>query len=166
MLGGYGVACSLLGVQTQHCDRGGAIHFLDRLLPATPVTFAIPLLDMNVIQRTTPIWLGWHHDSDVMVIPTSAEKGEEPFVQEGPCALWDWRVSPHAEPRRDAAPAPFMTYCPPCRLVHLNYQKQPLSYAPRHCLSTLSGENLYLAAWATARWLPETSTSKPGALPH
>jgi hypothetical protein len=89
VLGGYGVACSLLGVQTQHCDRGGAIHFLDRLLPATAVTFAIPLLDMNVIQRTTTIWLGWHHDSDVMVIPASAEKGEEPFVQEGPCALWD-----------------------------------------------------------------------------
>ena len=164
VLGGYGVVCSLPGAQSQHCHRDGGILFpqsgLDRLLPAAAVTVAIPLLDMNEAHGTTAIWLGSHRDFDLTAVHTSAEKGEEPDVQEGSCVLWDFRVAHAGTPNRSAMPRPllYMTYCRPWFLDHQNYQKQPMLRASKRWLSTLSADNLKLLARATARGLPETSS--------
>jgi ectoine hydroxylase-related dioxygenase (phytanoyl-CoA dioxygenase family) len=163
VLGGYGVVCSLPGAQSQHCHRDGGILFpqsgLDRLLPAAAVTVAIPLLEMNDIHGTTAIWLGSHRDSDLAALHTSAEKGEEPAVQEGSCVLWDYRVAHAGTPNRSTVSRPllYLMYCRPWFLDHTNYQKQPVLRASSSWLSTLSGENLRLLARATARGLPEIS---------
>ncbi|HUS97947.1 MAG TPA: phytanoyl-CoA dioxygenase family protein, partial [Hyphomicrobiaceae bacterium] len=112
VLGGYGVVCSLPGAQSQHCHRDGGILFsqsgLDRLLPAAAITVAIPLLDMNEIHGTTAIWLGSHRDCDLAAVHTSAEKSEEPVVQEGSCVLWDYRVAHAGTPNRSTMPRPLL----------------------------------------------------------
>jgi ectoine hydroxylase-related dioxygenase (phytanoyl-CoA dioxygenase family) len=161
VLGGYGVVCSLPGAQTQHRHRDGGILFpqegLDRLLPTAAVTVAIPLIEMNEIHGTTELWLGSHRDSDHVVTPTAAEKGDAPVVSEGSCVLWDYRLIHAGTPNQSAMPRPlvYMTYCRPWFFDYMNYMKQPLLRVSKRWLATLSEEHRRLLTRANAPWLPQ-----------
>ena len=131
ILDAFGVVCSLPAAPRQHIHQDGGVLFpqagLNRLLPLTAVTVAIPLLEMNQTHGTTAIWAGSHRDeARADRARALAEGGEEPLVREGSCMLWDYRLQHGGTPNRSSVPRPllYMTYCRPWFTDHKNYRKQ------------------------------------------
>jgi len=140
VLGAYGVVCSLPGAPAQHIHQDGGDLFpqtgLNSLLPIVAATVAIPLLEMNDTHGTTALWPGSHRDET----RASAGIGDQPLVQEGSCALWDYRLWHRGTPNRSAAPRPlvYMTYCRPWFMDHKNFRKQTPLRASKRFLGELS----------------------------
>ena len=139
VLGAYGVVCSLPEAPKQHIHRDGADLFrqaaLNRLLPIVAVTVGIPLVEMNEIYGTTALWPRSHRDDTL----ASTEIADEPFVREGSCVIWDFRLRHGGTPNRSAAPRPllYMTYCRNWFWDHKNYQQQVPVRAPKGFLADL-----------------------------
>jgi len=140
VLGAYGVVCSLPGAPAQHIHQDGGDLFpqagLNGLLPIAAATVAIPLLEMNDTHGTTALWPGSHRDET----RASVGIGDQPLVQEGSCALWDYRLWHCGTPNRSALPRPllYMTYCRPWFMDHKNFWKQAPLRASKRFLAELS----------------------------
>jgi ectoine hydroxylase-related dioxygenase (phytanoyl-CoA dioxygenase family) len=160
LLGGYGVVCSLPGAQSQRRHRDGGILFpqegLDRLLPITAVTVAIPLIEMNLVHGTTELWLGSQRSGDHVVEPVAPNEGDKPVVSEGSCVIWDYRLIHAGTPNKSSVPRPliYLTYCRPWFFDYMNYSKQPPLRISKRWLPTLPQEHRRLWARAAAPWLP------------
>jgi ectoine hydroxylase-related dioxygenase (phytanoyl-CoA dioxygenase family) len=154
VLGAFGIVCSLSSAPAQLRHRDGGLLFsrpgLDLVLPATAITVAIPLLEMNEVHGTTSLWLGSHRDANRL-----QEEGIEPVVREGSCMLWDFRLMHGGTPNRGALPRPllYLTYCRPWFVEHHNFnkkenQKQKPLLAKISFISGLSEQHQYLLARA------------------
>lgn len=149
----FGVVCALPSAPAQHVHNDGGDLFqrpdFDRLLPATAITVAIPLLEMNEVNGTTALWLGSHRDKNRAL----NEKSIEPVVREGSCMLWDFRLKHSGTPNRGPLPRPllYLTYCRPWFIDHVNFsnkdcanQKQKPLLASKRFLSGLSEQHQWL----------------------
>lgn len=87
----FGIINALPGAAEQAWHRDGGIlyggHPLDLMVPASAVTVAIPLVEMNDETGTTGFALGSHRRA------THVEKPDfEPVVPVGSALIWDFRV--------------------------------------------------------------------------
>lgn len=159
VIAAFGVVCALPSAPAQHVHSDGGDLFLrpelDRLLPATAVTVAIPLLEMNAVNGTTMLWLGSHHDRE----RATTEEGIQPTVREGSCMIWDFRLKHGGTTNQGQLPRPllYMTYCRAWFLDHINYnnkgyqnQNQRPLVADKEFLSSLSEQHQRLLA--RAQW--------------
>jgi hypothetical protein len=125
VVGAFGVVCALPAAPTQHIHNDGGDLFhrpdIDRLLPTVAITVAIPLLEMNVINGTTTLWLGSHRDRNRVL----NEAGVDPVVREGSSILWDFRLKHSGTANRGPLPRPllYLTYCRPWFLDNINFNK-------------------------------------------
>jgi ectoine hydroxylase-related dioxygenase (phytanoyl-CoA dioxygenase family) len=139
VLGSCVVACSLSSAPKQSRHLDGGLLFphtvIDRILPASAITVAFPLLEMNDVQGTTALWLGSHRSVDHAVDEASIE----PIVHEGSCVLWDYRLHHRGTPNRSKMPRPLLTlsYCRPWWLDHKNFRRQEPIRASKRSLSAL-----------------------------
>lgn len=152
VLGAFGSVCSLPSAPAQHLHNDGPPLFPDpvgRLLPASAITVAIPLLEMNKVHGTTALYLGSHRDGGDAI----TSKGTEPVVREGSCLLWDYRLVHGGTPNRSALPRPllYLVYCRPWFVDAYNFPKQPPLRASTHALSKLPEPHLRLLARARRR---------------
>jgi ectoine hydroxylase-related dioxygenase (phytanoyl-CoA dioxygenase family) len=142
VLDAFGVVCSLPGAPRQHVHQDGGDLFpqaqLNRLLPITAVTAAIPLIEMNEMHGTTALWLGSHRDEAC----GTAATGDEPIVQEGSCMLWDYRLRHCGTSNLSAVARPliYLTYCRPWFTDHKNYIAQASLRARKGSLAGLPEE--------------------------
>ena len=87
----FGIINALPGAAEQHWHRDGGIlfpgHPLEFMLPASAVTIAIPLVEMNDETGTTGFALGSHRTSGHVEEPDF-----EPLVPIGSAVIWDYRV--------------------------------------------------------------------------
>jgi ectoine hydroxylase-related dioxygenase (phytanoyl-CoA dioxygenase family) len=126
IIGAYGVVCSLPSARAQLRHHDGGILFprsgIDRILPPAAITVGIPLLEMNDVHGTTALWLGTHRDEERSRVLRDRTRSDEfheesikPFVREGSCILWDFRLVHAGTPNRGAVPRPllYLTYCRP-----------------------------------------------------
>lgn len=108
----WGVINALPGAAEQHWHRDGGIlfpgHPLETMLPATAVTLAIPLVEMNDETGTTGFALRTHRASDHPEYPDY-----EPRVPVGSALLWDYRVFHKGMANRStiARPLIYATLC-------------------------------------------------------
>jgi hypothetical protein len=126
VLGACVVACSLPAAAEQHHHLDGGILFpgtgLDRILPASAITVAFPLLEMNEVHGTTALWLGSHRDGD----RGAGDPSDQPLVREGSCLLWDYRLLHAGTANRSPLPRPLLTllYCRPWWVDHRSFRQQ------------------------------------------
>jgi hypothetical protein len=155
VVGAFGAVCSAADAPTQHRHRDGGVLFpqsgIDAMLPATAVTVAIPLLEMNELHGTTTLWLGSHRDAHRVI----DENAVEPVVPEGSLVLWDFRLKHSGTPNRstEVRPLLYLTYCRPWWIDHLNFKKTktltPIR-AREQSLASLTEEHRLLMARAEA----------------
>ena len=109
----WGVINALPGAAEQHWHRDGGIlfpgHPLEFMLPATAVTLAIPLVEMNDQTGTTGFALRTHRANDYPEHPDF-----EPRVPVGAALLWDYRVFHKGMANRSAIARPLI-YATLCR---------------------------------------------------
>jgi ectoine hydroxylase-related dioxygenase (phytanoyl-CoA dioxygenase family) len=158
VIGAFGVVCALPSAPEQHVHNDGGDLFkrpdLDRLLPASAITVAIPLLELNVTSGTTALWLGSHRDKGRIL----NEEPVRPVVREGSCMLWDFRLEHGGTTNKGSLPRPllYLTYCRPWFLDHLNFnnwkqnQNQKPLLASNAFLSSLSEQHRSLLV--RAQW--------------
>ncbi len=123
VLEAFGVISSLPGAEVQHVHRDGGALFrdsgLDGLLPASAVSVAMPLVDMNETSGMTVFWPGSHRqaerDQDAPGIPAEAPVGSLMF--------WDFRTFHNGMANRGDAARPFLylSTCRPFWIDHLNF---------------------------------------------
>jgi len=152
VLGAFGAVCSLPSAPAQHRHSDGPPLFpnpVGRLLPASAITVAIPLLEMNKVHGTTALYLGSHRDAK----PATIGKGTEPIVREGSCMLWDYRLVHGGTPNRSALPRPllYLVYCRPWFVDEQNFAQHPPLCASRRSLSKLSERHRSLLVRAQQR---------------
>ncbi|MEO1489069.1 MAG: phytanoyl-CoA dioxygenase family protein [Pseudomonadota bacterium] len=108
----WGLINALPGAAEQHWHRDGGVlfpsHPLEAMLPATAITVAVPLVDLNEKTGTTGFALGSHRSNEHVESPDY-----EPYVSLGSAMLWDYRVFHKGMPNRSAAARPFLyaTFC-------------------------------------------------------
>jgi ectoine hydroxylase-related dioxygenase (phytanoyl-CoA dioxygenase family) len=151
LLGAFGVVCSLPSAPAQHLHSDGPPLFPDpvgRLVPASAITVAIPLLEMNKMHGTTALYLGSHRDASC----ATTGKGIEPIVREGSCLLWDYRLVHGGTPNRSTLPRPllYLVYCRPWFVDEYNFTKQPPLRASKRSLSKLCERHRRLLVRARA----------------
>lgn len=169
VIGAYGAVCSLPSAPAQHRHWDGGLLFpfsaVNQLLPATAITVAIPLIEMNKIQGTTALWLGTHRDLDRSMALRDPSRREdfmegsiEPVVREGSCILWDFRLIHSGTPNQSTTPRPllYLTYCRPWFLDHRNFKpeqnpKQKPLLVNADILSRLPAQQQRLLARAQVR---------------
>ncbi|MEE4316379.1 MAG: phytanoyl-CoA dioxygenase family protein [Erythrobacter sp.] len=87
----WGIINAMPGAAEQHWHRDGGIlfpgHPLEVMLPASAVTLAIPLVEMNQETGTTGFALGSHRTVTHVDAPDF-----EPIVPVGSAIVWDYRV--------------------------------------------------------------------------
>ena len=109
----WGVINALPGAEEQHWHRDGGIlfpgHPLETMLPATAVTLAIPLVEMNDETGTTGFARRTHRAADHPEVPD-----HEPRVPVGDALLWDYRVFHKGLTNRSAIARPLI-YATLCR---------------------------------------------------
>jgi len=109
----WGVINALPGAAEQHWHRDGGIlfpgHPLETMLPATAVTLAIPLVEMNDETGTTGFALRSHRANGHPDTPDY-----EPRVPVGAALLWDYRVFHKGMANRSAIARPLI-YATLCR---------------------------------------------------
>ncbi|WP_181443574.1 phytanoyl-CoA dioxygenase family protein [Porphyrobacter sp. YT40] len=109
----WGVINALPGAEEQHWHRDGGIlfpgHPLENMLPATAVTLAIPLVEMNDETGTTGFARRTHRAGDHPEVPDY-----EPRVPVGDALLWDYRVFHKGMTNRSAIARPLI-YATLCR---------------------------------------------------
>ena len=147
----FGVICALPSATAQkvHSDGGDLFQRsdIDRLLPATAITVAIPLIEMNEVNGTTALWLGSHRDKS-----RASEESTKPIVREGSCLLWDFRLRHGGTANQGSLPRPllYLTYCRPWFVDHKNFSednpKQKPLLARKAFLSGLSQQHRRLMA--------------------
>ncbi len=107
ILEAFGAINSLSGSEAQHVHRDGPPLFnadISLLLPAHALTFALPLVEMNIFRGTTAIWPGSHRwkASDESIPP------ECPKIPVGSCLLWDFRLFHSGTPNRSERHRPMI----------------------------------------------------------
>ena len=152
VLGAFGAVCSLPSAPAQHRHSDGPPLFADpigRLLPASAITVAIPLLEMNEVHGTTALNLGSHRDGSA----DTTGNGTEPVVREGSCMLWDYRLVHGGTPNRSALPRPllYFVYCRPWYVDQHNFTQQPPLRVSERSLSKLSQRHRRLLMRAQLR---------------
>jgi ectoine hydroxylase-related dioxygenase (phytanoyl-CoA dioxygenase family) len=126
VLGACVVAYSLPAAAEQHHHLDGSILFpgtgIDRILPASAITIAFPLVEMNEVHGTTALWLGSHRDGD----RGDRAPSDEPLVREGSCLLWDYRLLNAGTENLSPLPRPLLTllYCRPWWIDHRSFRQQ------------------------------------------
>ena len=109
----WGVINALPGAAEQHWHRDGGVlfpgHPLEAMLPATAITLAIPLVEMNDETGTTGFALRSHRAHDHPDTPDY-----EPRVPVGAALLWDYRVFHKGMANRSAIARPLI-YATLCR---------------------------------------------------
>jgi ectoine hydroxylase-related dioxygenase (phytanoyl-CoA dioxygenase family) len=152
VLGAFGVVCSLPSAPAQHLHSDGPPLFPDlvgRLVPASAITVAVPLLEMNEVHGTTALYPGSHRDASC----ATTGKGIEPIVREGSCLLWDYRLVHGGTPNRSTLPRPllYLVYCRPWFVDEYNFPTQPPLRASKRSLSRLPEQHRRLLARARLR---------------
>jgi hypothetical protein len=109
----WGIINALPGAAEQRWHRDGGIlfpgHPLEFMLPASAVTLAIPLVEMNEATGTTGFALGSHRKAGHVDEPDF-----EPIVPVGSAVLWDFRVF-HKGLKNNAGHARPLIYATLCR---------------------------------------------------
>ncbi len=121
----FGMLMVRPGAPPQKPHSDGGLLFpesgVDRILPPSAITIAIPLVDVNEDFAPTGVVPGSHRQdtgsADSMLVPIEIERGS--------AALWDFRAL-HAglANRTDRArPVLYFTVCRPFWVDHLNFRK-------------------------------------------
>jgi hypothetical protein len=119
----FGITCSLPGAKEQGRHRDGSLLFgetgLDRVMPASALTFACPLVDFDAVSGRTGFFPGTQRYDD------PAEDAAPVFLDlpVGACALWDFRILHFGEANRSQAARPMLyaTLCRPFWIDHRNF---------------------------------------------
>jgi hypothetical protein len=123
VLEAYGVTSSLPGATEQHVHRDGGPLFpdsgLDGLLPASAVTVAMPLVDMDETSGMTVFWPGSQRQN----APDSEQPGVAAHAPAGSLMFWDFRTFHKGMANRGACARPFlyMSVCRPFWIDHRNF---------------------------------------------
>lgn len=121
----WGIINALPGAAAQHWHRDGGIlfpsHPLEFMLPATAITLAIPLVEMNDETGTTGFALRSHRSNEHGEIPDY-----QPRVPVGSAAVWDYRIFHRgmANRSRKARPLIYATLCRDWWHDTLNHEDQ------------------------------------------
>jgi len=107
ILESFGAVLSMSGAEQQHVHRDGKPLFnlaISTVLPAHALTFALPLIDMNLDHGTTALWPGSHRwlRHDAQAAP------EIPMVPAGSGVLWDFRTYHAGTPNRSGRHRPMV----------------------------------------------------------
>ena len=123
VLEAFGMVASLPGAAEQHLHRDGGALFpdsgLDGLLPASAVTVAMPLVDMDETSGMTVFWPGSHRQSK----PDQDSPGMAAQAPAGSLVFWDFRTFHYGMANRGDAVRPFLylTTCRPFWMDHRNF---------------------------------------------
>lgn len=120
----FGIMMVYPGVKAQKGHRDGGDLFpetgIDRILPPSALTIAIPLVDVDAELAPTGVAVGTHREiADPEAVPLTPVE-----LRRGDIAVWDFRVV-HAglENRTDRTrPALYITACRPFWIDHTNFQ--------------------------------------------
>lgn len=121
----FGILWVAPGAPAQHSHRDGAVLFpesgIDRVLPPSAMTVAIPLVDVDADWAPTGVAPGSHR------LEAGAGSGELVPIEliRGSAAIWDFRVLHGGLANRTDRPRPalYLTACRPFWIDHLNFRK-------------------------------------------
>lgn len=119
----FGILMVYPGVKAQGAHRDGAALFpetgLDRILPPSALTIAIPLVDVDADFAPTGVAVGSHR----VLADTEDVRLEPVELRRGDMAVWDFRVvhSGLANRTDRSRPALYLTACRPFWIDHRNF---------------------------------------------
>jgi ectoine hydroxylase-related dioxygenase (phytanoyl-CoA dioxygenase family) len=137
----WGIINALPGAAAQHWHRDGGIlfpsHPLEFMLPASAITLAIPLVEMNDETGTTGFSLRSHRSEEHAEAPDY-----EPCVPVGSALLWDYRIYHKGMVNRSdrARPLIYATLCRDWWQDAHNHADQDRLLVARDALETLGPE--------------------------
>lgn len=120
----FGIISALPGAVEQHWHRDGGIlfpgHPLEFMLPASALTVAIPLVEMNAETGSTGFALGSHRTLNHAEQPDFA-----PIVPIGSAVIWDYRIFHKGLVNRSNGPRPliYATCCRPWWSDSVNFDR-------------------------------------------
>lgn len=125
ILEAFGAVLSLSGSEEQHRHTDAPQLFsteLSTILPAHALTFALPLIEMNLLNGTTALWPGSHRKMQV----EKDAPPENPVIPVGSCFVWDYRLLHRGTANRSSQHRPmvYATYARPWYQDPVNFLKK------------------------------------------